>query len=57
MATGLAAGLVTLVGFGLVPVLRIRRVPVMRVLQRGQAAPGAVGDRVRGAGAGRRSRR
>lgn len=37
--TGLAAGLVTLVGFGLVPALRIRRVPVMRVLKGGQSPP------------------
>lgn len=36
---GLAAGLVTLLGFGLVPALAIRRVPVMRVLQRGRTAP------------------
>ncbi len=39
VAVGLAAGLITLVGFGLVPVLRIRRVPVMRVLQRSAATP------------------
>jgi putative ABC transport system permease protein len=39
IATGLAAGVVTLVGFGLVPALRIRRVPVMRVLRRDAAAP------------------
>lgn len=39
VATGLVAGLVTLVGFGLVPVLRIRRVPVMRVLQRSATTP------------------
>lgn len=39
VVVGLAAGLITLVGFGLVPVLRIRRVPVMRVLQRSTAAP------------------
>ena len=39
VAVGLVAGLVTLVGFGLVPVLRIRRVPVMRVLQRSASAP------------------
>lgn len=39
VGVGLAAGVVTLVGFGLVPVLRIRRVPVMRVLQRSAAAP------------------
>ena len=39
VAVGLAAGLVTLVGFGLVPVLRVRRVPVMRVLQRSAATP------------------
>jgi len=37
--TGVAAGLVTLVGFGLVPAMRIRRVPVMRVLRRDQGAP------------------
>ncbi|SCY68418.1 ABC transporter permease [Thiohalorhabdus denitrificans] len=37
--TGLAAGVVTLVGFGLVPALRIRRVPVLRVLRREAAAP------------------
>jgi len=36
---GVAAGLVTLVGFGLVPALRIRRVPVLRVLRRDQALP------------------
>ncbi|MEX2576436.1 MAG: FtsX-like permease family protein [Halofilum sp. (in: g-proteobacteria)] len=36
---GIAAGLVTLVGFGLVPALGIRRVPVMRVLQRGRTTP------------------
>ena len=39
VGVGLVAGLVTLVGFGLVPVLRVRRVPVMRVLQRGAAPP------------------
>lgn len=37
--TGIAAGLITLVGFGLVPALGIRRVPVMRVLQRGRTTP------------------
>ncbi len=37
--TGIAAGLVTLLGFGLVPALGIRRVPVMRVLQRGRTTP------------------
>lgn len=36
---GLLTGLITLTGFGLVPALRIRRVPVMRVLHRGYAAP------------------
>lgn len=36
---GVTAGLVTLLGFGLVPALGIRRVPVMRVLQRGHTAP------------------
>jgi len=39
VATGLVAGLVTLVGFGLAPVLRIRKVPVMRVLQGSTGAP------------------
>jgi putative ABC transport system permease protein len=39
VGVGLAAGLITLVGFGLVPVLRIRRVPVMRVLQRSASTP------------------
>ncbi len=39
VAVGVGAGLVTLVGFGLVPVLQVRRVPVMRVLQRSAAAP------------------
>lgn len=39
VATGLVAGVVTLAGFGLVPVLRIRRVPVMRVLRRESTAP------------------
>jgi len=37
--TGLATGLITLIGFGLVPALRVRRVPVMRVLRREQGAP------------------
>lgn len=37
--TGLLTGLVTLLGFGLVPALRIRRVPVIRVLRRGEAPP------------------
>ena len=36
---GLLTGLITLTGFGLVPALRIRRVPVMRVLNRAHAAP------------------
>jgi len=36
---GLGTGLVTLVGFGLIPALRIRRVPVLRVLRQDQAAP------------------
>lgn len=36
---GLLTGLVTLTGFGLVPALRIRRVPVMCVLHRAQAPP------------------
>lgn len=39
VAVGLLTGLVTLAGFGLVPALRIRRVPVMRVLNRAQAPP------------------
>jgi putative ABC transport system permease protein len=39
VATGMAAGLVTLVGFGLVPALRIRQVPVVRVLRHDVAAP------------------
>jgi len=39
VATGLATGLITLVGFGLLPALRVRRVPVMRVLRREQGAP------------------
>jgi len=39
VATGLAAGLATLVGFGLVPALRIRRVPVVRVLRHEAGAP------------------
>jgi len=43
-ATGLAAGCVTLIGFGLVPALRVRQVPVMRVLRRDQgvARPSAI---------------
>lgn len=36
---GLLTGLVTLTGFGLVPALRVRRVPVMRVLQQSHAPP------------------
>lgn len=36
---GLIAGMVTLIGFGLVPALRIRRVPVLRVLRRDEGLP------------------
>lgn len=36
---GIIAGLVTLIGFGLVPALRIRRVSVLRVLRRDQSVP------------------
>lgn len=36
---GVVAGLVTLIGFGLVPALRIRRVSVLRVLRRDQGVP------------------
>jgi len=39
VGVGLLTGLVTLTGFGLVPALRIRRVPVMRVLHRAHAPP------------------
>lgn len=39
VVVGLMTGLVTLTGFGLVPALRIRRVPVMRVLHRAHAPP------------------
>lgn len=39
VASGLVVGLVTLIGFGLVPALRIRRIPVIRVLRRDQAPP------------------
>lgn len=41
VVVGLSAGLITLTGFGLVPALRIRRVPVMRVLHRADAPPEA----------------
>jgi putative ABC transport system permease protein len=39
VVVGLVTGLATLTGFGLVPALRIRRVPVMRVLHRAHAPP------------------
>jgi len=39
VVSGLVIGLVTLTGFGLVPALRIRRIPVLRVLRHDQALP------------------
>ena len=39
VVVGILTGLITLSGFGLVPALRIRRVPVMRVLHRAHAPP------------------